>query len=264
MLREVRPLGKDGVLLALRPKTPRVGQLAKFVIKVAPMDAEGMNLVEEKPYEITMNRVTVYALDRSREPEPERFTLTPLPEKGVYSFAMVIKKNVDHRVIVSLTVEGGRDLAATFEFSTDPELREEKKLPGLDEKGHLEMAAQHDTMTVMGEHWTEAWRELSSSHPDWKKAAEHIDAVRTLQKNLVHFHLHKFVERKSEFDALSAEFGRKLDRLSESIRARNLTEASKRFERVDQFSCLKCHLVFRWGTIREFSQIPELSHEPKD
>lgn len=264
MLREIRAAGKDGVLMALRPKTPRVGQLAKFVIQAAPLDAEGMNLVEDKAYEISMNRITVYALDRTREPEPERFTLTPLPGKGVYSFAMVIKKNVDHRVIVSLTLAGAREVAATFEFSTDPEMAEQKTLPGLDTNGRLEMAAQHETMTVMGEHWTEAWRELASKTPDWKKTAGHIEAVRTLQKNLEHFHLHKFAERKAEFDALSVEFGRKLDRLSEAVRGRNPSEATMRFERVDQFSCLKCHLVFRWGTIKDFSQIPELSHEPKD
>jgi hypothetical protein len=261
MLREVRPVGKDGILFALRPRTPRVGQLAKVVIKAAPMQDD---LVEAKAYEIAMNQVTVYALDRSQDPVAERFTLAPLPEKGAYSFAMVIKKNVDHRVLVSLTLPGGRDVSATFEFATDPELREEKKLPGLDEKGHLDMAAQHDTMTAMGEHWTEAWREVSSKRPDWKKTAEHVGAVRTLQKNLVHFHLHKFVERKAEFDVLSEEFGRRLDRLAESIQARDSAQAVKRFERVDQYSCLKCHLVFRWGTIKEFSQIPELSHEPKD
>jgi hypothetical protein len=258
MLREVQAVGKDGVLFVLRPRTPAVGQLAKIVVKAAPL--KDSDLDETKAYEITMSRVTVYALDRGAAPEPLEFTLAALPEQGAYSFAMVVRKNVDYRVVLALTLAGGRDLKAVFDFKTLPAEAGAESLPTA-AGGHLDMTAQHDTMRVMGERWSGAWRELASDTPSWEQAARDVDAVRALQKNLAFFHLHKFQERKSEFDAMADAFGRDLSPLSDAIAQKDRTAALKRFEAVDRYSCLQCHLQFRWGVIQDPRQVPELSRE---
>jgi len=263
MLREIHAIGKLGVLLALRPKQPAVGELAKFVFKVAPINADGMDVDETKALEIVMSRITIFAMDRQQEPEPRYYTLTPLPEKGAYSFAMRIRKNVDHRVIVAVTAKGGKDLETSYDFQTQPAKAEAhaEALPGLDEQGHLEMSAQHETMQAMGRHWTEAWRELEKKNPRWRALTNHVEAVHKLQSNLEHFHLHKFAERKAEFDVLARTFGEQLKTLHDAVQRRDREGAWQGFKRIDQQSCLKCHLVFRWGAVQDFKQVPELNHE---
>ena len=131
------------------------------------------------------------------------------------------------------------------------------------ERGALSMTVQHEAMARLGEHWAAAGRALDREAPDLDGAREPLREARGWAALTPHFALHRATESIDEFRALAGDFTQRLDRLDAAVRGGDATAARERYRETDAWACLRCHVKFRWGTVKDISRFPDLTNPEK-
>jgi len=263
-LREVKVFKDVGLVVTTRPKEPKVGRLAKCTMKVGPLLESGIGPDESSPLKIRNGVVRVYLADRTREPACSTLVLHPLSEPGVYGFSVQVKDPGPHHVYLKVELEDGRSFSTAFEFTavSEPDPHDGGGLPIAKDK--ISMEDQHATMKHIGRLWTEIWESLEGGGVSRPGLARRVRDLRDLQGNLRLFSLHKFAERKDEFETLAGEFGDRLKELDRVAGREDAQEIRRAFRQIDLHSCTQCHLLFRWGVVEDLSRFPDVEDaEPK-
>lgn len=272
---------RDGMAIALtvRPRVPKRGELVRFFIQVGPPEKGGMIPDAKAALRLRDGIAYVYRMDRSAPPEPELRRLHETEEAGTYGFSKLIDAEGEYRVFYAVTYSDGRTIRVGVDCVTADAMPKEDHqaapaiaappppAPPHHEPGHgpLAMAEQHETMKVMGRHWLALDAVLDKQWDDGTRAEalNHVDRILHWSKNMPAFQLHKFQDRKAEFDALSMEMRSMITGLRDVTKdARDAAVVRRAYRNVDAVSCTKCHLKFRWGAASDLSRFPDLSGQP--
>lgn len=270
-LRVFEMRGEFAVALTARPRVPKPGDLVRFYIQVGPPEKGGMIPDAAKTLKLSDGHVHLYRLQRDRAPVAEIRKLHETEEPGTYGFSKLIEDEGEYRIYFDGRYVGGTQIRAGLDCVTagampqddhhhgPPPTPAPMASPSPEHEGHgLSMAAQHETMKKIGEHWLALEATLDSP----RAAQGHLAEIRRWTANLPKFQLHKFPEQKPEFDALSVEFEGLADSLEASLKKGDGEATRKLFRRIDATSCTKCHLKFRWASVVDLARYPDLSGQP--
>lgn len=222
-----REFGERSLVITVHPKRPAVGDLVRCTVKVCPRGRE------DRPLEISRGTAMVNS--------SIIYQLQELP-KGAYGFSTSAEREGILRIDIDVDIEEDRFEASTaFDVPVGP-----ARIKAVDPKNSKEV------MSEIGRLWADLHQQVEERRePD----RDRLEKIRGLQRSIASWTPRKFPERKAEFDRIAEEFGRDLDALAAS------KDFRKDFRRVDLYSCTRCHLVFRWGSIQDIGRFPELVDE---
>lgn len=254
LVRRTRVVGSTVQVFVARPGDP-----TKIYFKVAKPAEDGMSPDENAALPLASAKATLFELRRDQPPIGREYAMHPiLNEKNTYAFAARLSDRGEYRVIFNVRLEDGTDQRAVFDFDFEfePHAHAYPRLPSGQEK--LPMEEQHVTMKVMGRKWMDTWDALFGDAPNPERALMSVREIEAWTANLPKFNLHKYPQRKPEFDELSKDFRSRLRDFRKAFDDRDLPKLQSKFIEIDGMSCLRCHLVFRWGVAEDVSRFPDL------
>lgn len=278
-LRLISYRGKTAVAFTLRPRSPKIGDLAKFYLQVGlPLSGE-MGPDPKTAFSIE-GFGYLYDGNRAAPARPEIFRLHQTDEPGTYGFSKQILRDAVYRVFFVVRLPSGEELRAGFDCPTEgampkddhghsdtsaPAGHSHPKAPAADAHGgmahgasKLTMEAQHETMRRMGEHWAAIGETLFAEPVDSAALRGHVEGLSSWARNIPEFMLHKFEAHKPEFLGYGREFASAFREFERAIEKGDRKESQRRYVEIDGRSCTKCHLKFRWGVVEDLSGFPDL------
>lgn len=269
--------GDLAIALTARPRVPKPGDLARFYIQVGPPERGGMIPDPKAIRPLKEGKAYIYRLDRSGASVPEIRRIHPTEEPGTYGVSELIHAEGTYRVFFEVSPQSGTRITAAVDCATpgaappadhhgtasSPSPQDPGPRAPAKHGGALTMAAQHETMKRMGEHWHEVGVLLENPSRNAAKAAKrHMAELDAWIANMPDFKLHKHESAKDEFLSLAGDFRKALDPLRSRIQKGDLVSARALHAEVEANSCMKCHLKFRWGVASDLRRFPDLSGQP--
>ncbi|MCI0341443.1 MAG: hypothetical protein L0216_09910 [Planctomycetales bacterium] len=239
----------------MTPRDPVVGAPVRFVVR----PPEGAAPPAE---------AWTWTLDRSREPgPPERRVLHAVG--GVRAFQVLPERPIPIRVGIPSGLQGAPVAWFTVPVGSGGNAAPGAGIGGGSGTGHehgdagtLPMAAQHEAMVRTGEAWADLGAALAAEPVDLSRAADALRPVSETARLLPRFSLHKHEEALEEFRGLASDYERRLAALGRAVRSRDAGAARAGWRETDAWACLRCHVKFRFGVVKDLSRFPDLADPP--
>lgn len=268
---------KHELVMVVRPRVPTAGSTVKLFVRGFEV-GDRMASPPKPPKPLSDPVAVVYEMDRTSLPEGERYRLAPIKsgdednDEAVYGLARLATTAGSWRVVIDADLDGGRRRGiftipiapvGTATQTLADEHAAHANMPDMPGMSDLSMAAQHETMKTIGQHWYALGEWLRGGSGTRDEAGAHLGEVERAAKNVPLFMLHKFPESTSEFRGYAEEFVRELPKMREALKSNDRSPANEIFRQIDAQNCTKCHLKFRWAAADDLSHFPDLRVFPE-
>ncbi|MCE9581497.1 MAG: hypothetical protein K8T20_03165 [Planctomycetes bacterium] len=241
--------GAGAFVVTIDPGSPAVGTEVRLRALFAPRKGDGVD--ESSPVELKDAVVHFYDVDRDHAPREVAVRLQPVSGR-IYGALHLAEREEETRFVVEATTAAGDPvrLIGSFKPVAAP--------PPAPEDRPFDMARQHEVMRRFGREWLALGVEIEKEKPDRAAIAASVGRIEDERKRLPQFMLHVNEEDKPEFVRYGEDLAAPLAALGALGAKGDYAGVRAQMRKLDEESCLKCHLKFRWDIVRDLSRFPRV------